>query len=160
VEQHPPAHRVGEQFERHDPAEQVCVELQVVHEAPPLPQVAFDDVSHCPVLEQHPEHVAALHGVPASSAPESSPPLLLLLPVEASGPPLLLLPLEASGPPLLLLPVEASCPPLLLPAPSVVASWPPLLLAPSCPPPELPSFVAPTSPTVAESEGTLASPST
>jgi hypothetical protein len=88
VEQHPPAQSVGEQFERHDPAEHVCVELQVVHEAPPVPQVALEDVSHCPVLEQHPEQLAALQGVP-----ESPPPLLLLEPLP---PPLLLLLLEAS----------------------------------------------------------------
>jgi hypothetical protein len=163
--QQPLGHEVGVHVETHDPAEQIWLVPHGVHDVPPVPHVAVDDVSHCPVAEQHPAaQVVGVHGTlaspPASAVPPSSPPASL---VPLSGAPLSVG--AASATASTVPSAGASCPVVASPAPSVVPStppsgapWPPSAAA-SLPASTEPSLVAPPSPLAGPSV-TLASPST
>jgi hypothetical protein len=75
--QHPLGHEVGVHFATHEPPVQVCALAHGEQEAPPLPQLASEGVTHCPVLEQQPEgHVEGVQGTLVSLAPSpaSVPP--------------------------------------------------------------------------------------
>jgi len=129
--QQPFGQLVGVHFGPHVPAVHVCAVPQGVHETPPVPQLPSDEVSHCPPAEQHPPaQLVGVQGTLASVPPPSCPPSPPLASLVASS-----LVLDSAAP-------------SVVTSPADVASG-----APSCPP----SAVAPPSPVVDESEGTLAS---
>jgi len=73
--QHPVGHVVGVHVETHAPPVQVWLAAQDAHDTPPVPQLAFDETSHCPAAEQHPAaHVVGVQGTLASAPPSVAPP--------------------------------------------------------------------------------------